>query len=247
MSINTWLNTKPSRREWENWTIVLVVLLCVGFVAALPWHVIPTGSFDSVVLIEYVPAAGDDLSHIRAECQTGCAIGSGVSVPGGYIITAAHVIDGGDHWTAGSVITVLDSVGLKHNATVLKIDEADDLAVLKYDAGGPTSPLLCSAGYAVGDTVTLRGDPLFLGLVTSAGEISRLPWDGINGSVNGQFIVLSIVGNHGDSGGPVYDKNGAVVGIFDAIVVNDEEFWDSGFRLAVPASAGCALLTSLAT
>ena len=139
----------------------------------------------------------------------------------GYILTNYHVVE--DAYTTGSTINVMFSSEsgydtLQYTAEVVGFDRNNDVAVIKIDASGLTAATLGSSNdLRVGDTVYAVGNPL--------GELSYSMSDGIvsatdrvittdEGTAN-MFQITAAV-NEGNSGGPVYNAYGQVVGIVTA-------------------------------
>lgn len=237
------------------WSDLLKVLVVITFLTLFVPIVLNSatqvgqtrGDMNSVVLIQLVPATGHEAEFVP-ECKKGCTVGSGVTVPGGFIITAAHVIRGGE-WKVGDTLTVLDYQGIPHEAKVLARNDETDVAVLKYLnwASGPTSPLLCNPTYQVGDEVIVRGGPLFLGLVNTYGRIIRLetgPGDTSTHKLWPFVILVDAETSYGNSGGPVYDAIGRVIGILVGGVPADR--YSMAFSTVVPAHVACDVLTALA-
>jgi S1-C subfamily serine protease len=134
--------------------------------------------------------------------------GSGAIVSSrGYVVTAAHVV------AAGAKITVLTAQGMKP-ATVVRLDEANDLAVLKLaDGTYPSLPVASSRQVRLGQTVATIGFPNiniqgFSPKVTR-GEISSL--NGIGDDPRAWQISVPV--QPGNSGGALLDENGSVIGV----------------------------------
>jgi serine protease Do len=136
------------------------------------------------------------------------AQGSGfVITPDGLLLTNAHVVDGAKE------VTVKLSDHREFKAKVLGADRMSDIAVLKIDAHGlPTVQLGDSDRLGVGDYVLAIGEPFGLEETATAGIVSAkgrsLPGEGYV-----PFIQTDAAVNPGNSGGPLFDENGAVVGI----------------------------------
>lgn len=134
--------------------------------------------------------------------------GSGfVITADGLVLTNAHVVDGARE------VTVKLSDHREFKARVLGADRASDIAVLKIDAHAlPTVQLGNSDQIGVGDYVLAIGEPFGLEETATAGIVSAkgrsLPGDGYV-----PFIQTDAAVNPGNSGGPLFDANGAVVGI----------------------------------
>jgi len=141
------------------------------------------------------------------------SLGSGFIVdPAGYIVTNNHVIDGADEIT----VTLQDNTSLK--ATLVGRDERVDLAVLKVT---PEKPLASvdfgdSDGSRVGDWVLAIGNPFGLGGTVTAGIVSARGRDIRQGPYD-DFIQTDAAINRGNSGGPLFNMDGQVIGINTAI------------------------------
>jgi serine protease Do len=153
--------------------------------------------------------------------------GSGFLVsPDGVVLTNAHVIDG------AKVVTVKLSDHREFKAKVLGADTSSDIAVLKIDAHNlPTVRLGNSDQLAVGDYVLAIGEPFGLEETATAGIVSAtarsLPGDGYV-----PFIQTDAAVNPGNSGGPLFDSNGRVVGINAQIYSNSGGY--QGVSFAIP-------------
>ena len=155
------------------------------------------------------------------------AQGSGFIVSAdGLILTNAHVVDSAKEVT----VKLIDHREFK--AKVLGTDKASDIAVLKIDAHGlPVVRLGNSDGLHVGDYVLAIGAPFGLEETATAGIVSAtgrsLPGDGAV-----PFIQTDAAVNPGNSGGPLFDSTGAVVGINSQIYTNSGGY--QGVSFAVP-------------
>lgn len=155
------------------------------------------------------------------------ALGSGFLVTAdGLILTNAHVV--GDAKT----VTVKLSNNRQYQGRVLGADRNSDIAVLKINANDlPTVRLGDSAGLAVGDYVMAIGAPFGLTESATAGIVSAvgrsLPDDSY---VN--FIQTDAPVNPGNSGGPLFNATGSVVGITSQIYSNSCAF--QGVAFAIP-------------
>ncbi len=144
-------------------------------------------------------------------------LGSGFVVDrAGDIVTNEHVVEN------GSDVTVGFSAGAAYSAKVLGSDASTDLAVIRVDA--PRSALhplqlADSDQVQVGDTVYAIGNPFGLDRTMTAGIVSALGRDirAPNGLSIPKAIQTDAAINHGNSGGPLLDTRGAVVGINDQI------------------------------
>jgi serine protease Do len=155
------------------------------------------------------------------------ALGSGFIVsPNGVILTNAHVVHGASH------VTVTLSDHREFKAKVVGEDKATDVAVLKIDAKDlPTVHMTSSTKLQVGDYVLAIGNPYGLEETATAGIVSAkgrsLPND-----QSVPFIQTDVAVNPGNSGGPLFDGYGNVIGINSQIYSNTGGF--QGVSFAIP-------------
>jgi len=161
------------------------------------------------------------------EPRTERSLGSGVIVAAdGYILTNNHVVEGADRITVR-----LSGDNEQFPATVVGVDGETDLAVIKIDAGRrlPAVPLGDSEASQVGDWVLAIGSPFGLDATVTAGIIS---YKGRPGSQQFQrFIQTDAAINRGNSGGPLVNLAGQVIGINTAIVASGGVYAGVGFAL----------------
>lgn len=141
------------------------------------------------------------------------AVGSGFIVSeDGYVVTNNHVIERGEE------IEVILQDGTRYPATVRGRDPKTDLALLKVDADAdlPYVTLGSSDDAEVGDWVLAVGNPFGLGGTVTAGIISARGRDIQSGPFD-DFLQIDAPINRGNSGGPLFDANGRVIGINTAI------------------------------
>jgi serine protease Do len=141
------------------------------------------------------------------------SLGSGFIIdPSGIIVTNNHVIANAEEVT----VTLQDNITLK--AKVLGVDTRVDLAVLKVDAGHPLPSVSFgdSGASRVGDWVLAIGNPFGLGGSVTAGIVSARGRDIRQGPYD-DFIQTDAAINRGNSGGPLFNMQGRVIGINTAI------------------------------
>ncbi|PWC56501.1 DegQ family serine endoprotease [Azospirillum sp. TSO22-1] len=141
------------------------------------------------------------------------SLGSGFIIDGaGYVVTNNHVIDGGKD------ITVTLNDGSELPATLVGRDAKTDLALLKVKADKDLPHLAFgdSDGTRVGDWVVAIGNPFGLGGTVTAGVVSARGRN-INAGPYDDFIQTDAAINRGNSGGPMFNMNGEVIGINTAI------------------------------
>ena len=169
-------------------------------------------------------------SEAPSEGHLKTVVGSGFIIdPTGMIVTNSHVIDG------ASEINVAFSDGGVTSATVLSATKVGDIALLKVDVGHPLPVARWgdSDQLQIGDPVVAIGNPLGLGISVSAGIISALNRD-IMDSPYDHFIQTDAAINHGNSGGPLFNMRGEVVGIDTALVSPTPA--SAGLGFAIPSS-----------
>lgn len=159
--------------------------------------------------------------------------GSGFVIDGsGYIVTNNHVVEGASR----VAVTLVD--GRQFDAEVIGTDPATDIALLKVNPGGeqlPTASFGDSDRLRVGDWVLALGNPLDLDFTVTAGIVSakgrRIPGGALDLE---SFIQTDAAINMGNSGGPLVDLLGRVVGVNTAIFGGGNRFVGYGF--AVPSN-----------
>ena len=135
------------------------------------------------------------------------SLGTGFIVhPDGYIVTNYHVIQSNE-----KDISVLDFERKPHNATLVGKDEERDLALLKIDGKFVPIELQDSDKVEVGEKVIAIGNPLGLSFSVTEGIVSGLKRPGPNG--HDEYVQTDVPLNPGNSGGPLIDKEGKIVGI----------------------------------
>jgi S1-C subfamily serine protease len=160
--------------------------------------------------------------------QSGEAAGTGIVLTSdGEILTNNHVIDG-----STSIRVTVESTGRTYTASVVGTDPGDDVAVLKLkNASGLTTAKLASTAAAVGDRVTAVGNAGGTGTLSAAsGQVTDLqqqirteaegssPSESLSGLIQTNANVVA-----GDSGGPLEDSSGAVVGMDTAASSGDSD------------------------
>ena len=175
------------------------------------------------------------------------SLGSGFIVsPDGYIVTNNHVISGvptDQGKVTISTITVTLSDRKEYKATVVGKDAASDLAVLKIDAKNlPFVQFGDSTKTRVGDWVIAIGNPFALGGTVTAGIVSAIHRS-IGAGPYDRYIQTDAAINQGNSGGPMFDLNGNVVGINTAIY--SPSGGNVGIGFAIPAEQAKPVLLQL--
>ncbi len=171
-------------------------------------------------------AAADE----RQQFQIRVNAGSGFVVqPDGVIVTNWHVVDGAYE------IFVTFADGSRASAEVLNAARLIDIAILKVNTGHPLVAVRWgnSGKVQIGDPVLAIGNPLGVGLSVTAGIVSALnrnlmdtPYD--------DFIQTDAPINHGNSGGPLFNLKGEVIGINTALISPTSA--SAGLGFAIPSN-----------
>ncbi|MDF3415514.1 Do family serine endopeptidase [Sulfitobacter sp. M57] len=167
-------------------------------------------------------------------------LGSGFIISqDGQIVTNHHVVEGADS------VTVKLSDGRSFDADVLGSDPLTDIAVLKItaDVDLPTVSFGTSKDLRVGDEVVAVGNPFGLGGTVTSGIISALSRDIRSGPFD-DFIQTDAAINRGNSGGPLFDNAGQVIGVNTAILSPGGGSVGIGF--AVPSDLVQTIVADLA-
>ncbi|WP_395395778.1 Do family serine endopeptidase [Novosphingobium sp. BL-8A] len=147
------------------------------------------------------------------------SLGSGFIVSAdGYIVTNNHVITAEGKGQVES-ITVIMPDGTEYPAKLIGKDAASDLAVLKITAPKalPFVKFGDSSKARVGDWVVAIGNPFGLGGTVTAGIVSAVYRNTGAGGAYDRYLQTDASINRGNSGGPMFDMNGQVIGINNAI------------------------------
>ena len=176
--------------------------------------------------------------------ETG-SLGSGFIIsPDGYIVTNNHLIEGANGTGTVDTVTVKLTNHKEFTARIVGRDAASDLALLKIDAANlPFVNFGDSSRVRVGDWVIAIGNPYGLDGTVTAGIISALH-RGITGvGAYDRYIQTDAAINMGNSGGPMFDLNGNVIGINSALISPSGA--NIGIGLAIPAELAKPVIDSL--
>ena len=170
-------------------------------------------------------------------------VGTGVIfTEDGYILTNAHVIAGGSE-----CYVVLDT-GENHRARLLGLDEEKDLAVIKIDATGlPAAEFGDSDALTVGDPVYAIGNPLGVELrgTLTDGIVSAINRDVYVDGVTMTLIQTNAALNNGNSGGPLINVYGQVVGINTMKMGSSSTTSVEGLGFAIPIASTAYMINDL--
>jgi S1-C subfamily serine protease len=183
--------------------------------------------------VTQVPA--DPFNFLPSSPQTSQSLGSGFVIDrAGHIVTNYHVIQGAQK------VLVSFSGQDQLPAVVVGKDRSTDLAVLKVDAHARALtplPLGDSDGVRVGDSVYAIGNPFGLTRTLTTGVVSAVQRQifAPNGVPIDSAIQTDAAINHGNSGGPLIDANGRVIGVTSQIQTgSDTNQGNVGIGFAIP-------------
>jgi serine protease Do len=167
------------------------------------------------------------------------SLGSGFVIdPDGYIVTNNHVIQD------ATEVTVRLQDGTELSAEVIGSDDKTDLALIKVEASAPLPYVSWGDSDAVriGDWVVAIGNPFGLGGSVTAGIISARQRD-INAGPYDDFIQTDAAINRGNSGGPMFDMDGGVIGVNTAIF--SPSGGSIGIGFAIPSNQARVVIDQL--
>jgi len=169
------------------------------------------------------------------------SLGSGFIIDAeGHVVTNNHVIEGADE------IDIILSDGSVLAAKLIGADEEVDLALLKVESRTPLTPVPWGNSDVadVGQWVVAIGNPFGLGGTVTAGIISARARDIGAGSYD-DFIQTDAAINKGNSGGPLFNLRGEVIGVNTAIISPGEAGGSVGVGFSVPANFAKVVIDQL--
>tara|TARA_Y100000590_G_scaffold91671_1_gene103590 strand:- start:3601 stop:5019 length:1419 start_codon:yes stop_codon:yes gene_type:complete len=172
--------------------------------------------------------------------RKGTALGSGFIIDKkGIVVTNNHVIQGAED----IIVTVSNST--EYKAKVIGVDPYMDLAVLQIESKEKFQPVTFgnSDKARVGDWVIAIGNPFGFGGTVTSGIISSRNRD-IGLTRYDDFIQTDASINQGNSGGPLFDLNGQVIGINTAIIAPGQS-GSIGIGFAIPANPASNVINQL--
>jgi serine protease Do len=222
-----------------------LVLIAAGLlgVLSIPTTGCATGAIDtsdSAMLQRVMPAVVDlSLWKLRPSPKAGGeprrvrTHGSGFIVdPAGIIVTNKHVTDNAED------ITVIFRTGERAGGKLIAVAPMVDLALVKVEFDRPLPSLQWgdSTSLRIGDHVFAIGNPLGLGTSVSSGIVSALNRD-LQDTPFDHYLQIDAAINHGNSGGPLVDVHGEVVGVDTALYNPVEEGGFIGIGFAIPSDS----------
>jgi S1-C subfamily serine protease len=244
--------------------LVLVILVALGVLPVKTEQTTTTTATGGLTPLQIFQKDAAGVVEVRARflspgssSSAGQGLGSGFLVSmDGYIITNAHVITN-DGVAADSVEVVFRSANgssattTRVPANVVGGDESTDVALLKIDPSKAPAlhPLTLgdSSGVLVGEPVVAIGNPLGLSFTLTSGIVSATNRNlqAPDGSVIPDGIQTDAAINSGNSGGPLIDMSGTVIGVNTQIIT--QSGGSQGLGFAVPIATAVDVMDQLKT
>jgi S1-C subfamily serine protease len=196
----------------------------------------------SHAVVSVVDGVGPSVVSVGAQSRTrpgqAASAGSGVVISSdGYVLTNSHVV----HEATALEVSLTD--GRRFTASLVGEDPATDLALVQIDAPAlPAARLGQSARLRVGQLVIAIGNPFGFQSTVSAGVVSAIGRSlrSTTGRLIDGIIQTDVALNPGNSGGPLVDSRGRVVGINTAVFAMAQ-----GISFAVPIDTATAVIPQL--
>lgn len=181
---------------------------------------------------------GGGLGQGQTQSQPSYSHGSGFFIDDqGYILTNAHVVKGGDD------ITVSTTDQKEYDAELIGLDERTDVALLKIKAKNiPAAKIGDSDKIAVGNWVLAIGSPFGFDYTATKGIVSAVSRSLPDGTYV-PFIQTDAAVNPGNSGGPLFNLDGEVIGINSQIYSKTGTF--NGLAFAIPINTAMNVANQL--
>lgn len=249
--------TLKPRRSHTRGSLLLIAIgsvLAAGAVAAgvafavtrgekaVPVQVVGTAPpSESQLITEAVRKVRPSVVKIRTRTADGSGVGTGIIIDEGLIVTNHHVVDG----DANPTIGLAD--GREVRGRVLGTDKDIDLAVIKVDLTGlpvatwgdsnalQTGERLVAIGYALGASAFTTGEPT----VTSGIFSGMRQFEGQT------YVQTDTPINHGNSGGPLINLKGEVIGVNVMVIGRTAQLQAQGLNLAIPSNVARPLVPVL--
>jgi S1-C subfamily serine protease len=176
---------------------------------------------------EPVAAVAAALLPSMVQIEAGFGLGSGFVYEEGYVLTAAHVVEGSNS------VVVRFADGNQAEGTVLGTDTVHDVAVIEVDTNDtPVAPLALDEELVVGQLAVALGSPWGLEQTVTSGVVSAVDRPVRNTNSVQVLIQTDASINPGNSGGALADRQGRVIGV--NIEIFTQTGTNSGVGFAVP-------------
>ncbi|MEW4448934.1 Do family serine endopeptidase [Qipengyuania sp. JC766] len=206
-----------------------------------------------VVQVQANPFAGTPLGQLFGQrgqgeptTREGQSLGSGFLISSdGFVVTNNHVVAPGNPNATVEEITVTMPDGTEYEAELVGADTASDLAVLKISRSDPF-PFVefgDSSAARPGDWVVAIGNPFGLGGTVTSGIVSAVYRNTGTAGAYDRYIQTDASINRGNSGGPLFDMQGNVIGINNAIF--SPSGGSVGIGFAIPAEIAQPIVAQL--
>jgi len=201
----------------------------------------PPGSPFEDFFKDFLEKNHDGQNGKKTHKRKSTSLGSGFIIdPSGYIVTNNHVIQDADE------ITVILQDDTNLTASVVGRDKKTDIAVLKIESKKPLPSVQLgnSDKIRVGDWILAIGNPFGLGGTVTTGIISARARD-INSGPYDDYLQTDAPINRGNSGGPMFNMEGEVIGINTAIF--SPSGGSVGIGFAIPSTLAKSVIDQLKT
>ena len=196
------------------------------------------GGYDTTHIYEMVNPSVVNITVYSS--QSIAALGSGTGIvmsEDGYIITNAHVVNGGTN------VNVTFSDETNANGVIVGMDTATDLAVVKVDMTGlKPAQFGDSSALKVGERIVAIGNAGGLSSTITQGIVSGLDRDLGDGARSLKLIQVDAAINPGNSGGPLINRVGQVVGINSSKIASVEY---EGIGFSIPINEAKPIIESI--
>lgn len=219
--------------------LIVVGMANVATVAAAPADFADLYESHSASVVTVYTAS---VSRLEGAPRASRGVGSGVLIEEDQILTAAHVVDG------AHAIEVVFTDGERIKADVVASLESSDVALLKLQRSHPepqVATLADSDQQRIGSKVFIIGAPFGISQTLSVGHLSGRMNRGLHASgVPIEFLQTDTAINTGNSGGPMFNTDGEVIGIVSFILSKSGGFDGIGFATSSNTARSTLLSSS---
>ena len=164
----------------------------------------------------------------------------------GYVITNAHVVN--NAFNDGGIIHIIFENGEKYEVDLVNYDEDSDIALLKVKENQIQFPFVVwGSTPEIGEKTIAIGSPMNLSFSATFGNVSALERFLPNAPAFVSFIQTDAAVNPGNSGGPLFNENGEVIGINTIIMTGGQSQGSIGLGFAIDGTYAQKIITRLKT